>query len=91
MRSTRRYEVDTCTDDPEVLRKRLQDVADEGGRVISVAWQSRRHASLSDPTSYAAKSEYTIVSEHEAGLSTRVAPERANRWKVGVSAIGAAA
>jgi hypothetical protein len=90
MAATARYEVDTCADDPAVLRDRLQVIAGDGRRVISVAWQTRRHVALGDPGTYASRSEYTIVSERQAGHSDlRPAPAlKSEKWAVGVSVIG---
>lgn len=93
MAATRRYDVDTCGDDPELLSRCLRGIADDGGRVISVAWRTKRQADIDDPHTYAAKSGYTVVSEHEIGVSDRWPrhdPAISNRWHVGGSLIGAA-
>jgi hypothetical protein len=57
----RRYEVRTAHDDgPGYLQDRLKEVAENGGRVVSVMWIPERSAGGKK-----APSVYTIVSEHE--------------------------
>ena len=38
----RQYAVNVCHDEPNALRELLQEIAREGGRVISVNWQPAR-------------------------------------------------
>lgn len=91
MAGTRQYDVDTCADDTAQLSHCLQGIADQGGRVISVAWRTHRQVDIDDPRTFKATAGYTIVSEHEMGVSDRWPrhdPTKSNRWHVGGSLIG---
>lgn len=58
------YSVDSCHDDHTLLRDRLQQIAQTGGKVISVTWQPARMITLDDK-SHPAQSGFTIVSKRE--------------------------
>lgn len=55
-----RYAVDMAKDDPGLLRDRLGQIAEEGGRVISIIWQPARVSIELG----ALPAGYVIVSEH---------------------------
>ena len=59
------YAVLTVWDDPENLQERLNDIAKEGGRVISVMWTPARTAKLWLKEPGVWESGYTIVWERE--------------------------
>jgi hypothetical protein len=42
----KRYAVDTVRDEPVRLRGKLDHIAAEGGRVVTVVWQPARHVAL---------------------------------------------
>jgi hypothetical protein len=63
----KRYAVDMVRDDPVRLRDRLDAIADEGGKVISIIWQPTREVTVEHgQTSHTALSGYIVVSEHES-------------------------
>jgi hypothetical protein len=55
-----RYAVDTCDEDPAILRGELQAIADAGGRIITVMAPPARPDGADHPDGSAG---YTIVSE----------------------------
>jgi hypothetical protein len=58
----RQYAVNVCRDEPNALRD--QEIAKEGGRVISVNWQPARYVvGPGDPKDQ--NSGYVVVSETE--------------------------
>ena len=59
----RLYSVTLAGDDPMLLQTALSEIAEEGGRVISVTWQPSRTVSRADSTA-SVDSGFTIVSEH---------------------------
>jgi hypothetical protein len=63
MAGKRRYIVTTTEDDPAILQNRLGEIAEEGGRVISVTWQPSRTVNIGGDTA-SVFSGYTIVSEY---------------------------
>jgi hypothetical protein len=63
MAGKRRYTVTTTEDDPAILQNRLGEIAEEGGRVISVTWQPSRTVNIGGDTA-SVFSGYTIVSEY---------------------------
>ena len=69
-RRVQTYAVDPVFDDPIALQNRLQEIAKEGGRVISVTWQPEREALVYDQRVHI-PSGYTVVSEHEVPNTDR--------------------
>ena len=60
----RQYAVNVCRDEPDALRDLLQEIAKEGGRVVSVNWQpARSTVGAGDPTKQ--NSGYVVISETE--------------------------
>jgi hypothetical protein len=60
----RLYSVTLAGDDPMLLQTALSEIAEEGGRVISVTWQPSRTVIRADSTA-SVDSGFTIVSEQE--------------------------
>ena len=65
----RQYAVNVCHDEPNALRELLQEIAKEGGRVVSVNWQPARPAvgtgKPGDEKRASQNSGYVVVSETE--------------------------
>jgi hypothetical protein len=59
----RLYSVTLAGDDPMLLQTALGEIAEEGGRVISVTWQPSRTVTRAGSTA-SVDSGFTIVSEH---------------------------
>jgi hypothetical protein len=59
----RLYSVTLAGDDPMLLQTALSEIAEEGGRVISVTWQPSRTVTRAASTA-SVDSGFTIVSEH---------------------------
>jgi hypothetical protein len=59
-----RYSVDQVRDDTGLLRDRLQEIADGGGKVVSVIWQPTRQVLMGDNETNPL-SGYVVVSEYD--------------------------
>ena len=60
----RRYAVDGVRDDQGALLNRLTEIADGGGRVVSVTWQPQRDI-RTDRGGATVPSGFTVVSEYD--------------------------
>lgn len=45
-----RYAVETCPNNPTVLHMKLNEAADNGGRVLNVIWQQEHESTITRPT-----------------------------------------
>ena len=63
------HTVETCPDDLDTLRTRLDAIAHAGARVISVIWQARR-VDEDQSGAYDTSGSFVIVSE--AGAASRL-------------------
>lgn len=61
----KQYSAIVCQDHPESLEDCLQDLANEGGRIISVTWQPKREV-VHDGNKIEVPSGYTVISEHDS-------------------------
>ena len=60
-----RYAVDGVRDDQGALRDTLHEIAEEGGRVISITWQPQRDV-RTDAGGAQVLSGFTVVSERDS-------------------------
>ncbi|RWN01006.1 MAG: hypothetical protein EOR86_03890 [Mesorhizobium sp.] len=62
-----RYAVETCPNNPTVLHMKLNEAADNGGRVVNVIWQ-QEHESINHETDYDPRMKvdagYVIILEY---------------------------
>lgn len=68
-----RHTVDTCTDDLALLQERLDALALDGARIVSVVWQPRRVDENDQSAALDARGGFVIVAEHP---DTQVLSER---------------
>lgn len=60
----RRYAVDGVRDDHGALMNRLHEIAEGGGRVVSITWQPERYSKLPNGGTNLSAG-YTVVSEYD--------------------------
>ena len=74
------HTVETCPDDPAILRERLDELAAAGARILSVLWQPQRVDS-DQSAAYEARGSFVIVvrSEFPDPLRTRDESELPDR------------
>jgi hypothetical protein len=66
------YQVSMVPDEPVRLRDRLDELASENSKIISIIWQPTRQIRVDhDATPYEALSGYVIISEHEFSDASR--------------------
>lgn len=65
----RRYVVDECIDDTEALQKMLDEMSNEGWRIVSSMWLPRRPNRFDPQDSY--NSQYTVIWEREISNANR--------------------
>ena len=58
------HTVETCPDDPAVLRERLDELAATGARIVSVLWQPQR-VDTDQTAAYEARGSFVIVLQSE--------------------------
>jgi hypothetical protein len=58
--------VETCPDDPAVLKLRLDELTAEGAEIVSVVWQAGRTDSDQE-AAYAARGSFVIVARAGPG------------------------
>ncbi|MBB5221589.1 hypothetical protein HNP73_001510 [Amaricoccus macauensis] len=66
------HTVESCPDDNEVLRARLDELSREGARILSVLWQPVRSDPTDQTAALSASGNFLIISE----VGDRVAIER---------------
>jgi hypothetical protein len=68
------HAVETCPDDPDLLRERLDDLARGGARILSVIWQPQR-VEPDQQAAYEARGSFLIVvqTDNASGLRTEAA------------------
>ena len=61
-----RYAVDSVRDDQGALLNRLTQIADDGGRVVSITWQPERQVFIEiEDRQIGVNSGFTVVSEFD--------------------------
>lgn len=74
--SKKRYAVDLVRDDPDRLQDKLNQIAEQGGRVVNVLWLPARTVSITntdesvDVTKY--QSGFSVISEHDLQPTPKV-------------------
>lgn len=63
-RLKKHHAVDMVRDDPVLLRDKLDEIAEGGGRIINVIWQPARRVTLGDAETNP-PSGYIVISEYE--------------------------
>ncbi len=58
------HTVETCPDDPAVLRERLDELAASGARILSVLWQPQR-VDTDQSAAFEARGSFVIVMQTE--------------------------
>jgi hypothetical protein len=58
------HTVETCPDDPAVLRERLDELAATGARILSVLWQPQR-VDTDQSAAFEARGSFLIVMQSE--------------------------
>jgi hypothetical protein len=61
----KKYGVDECEDDIDKLRRCLDRIAEEGGRIVTVVWQPSRNVQDDPGTTMPVQSGYIVVYEHD--------------------------
>ncbi|MFT3974865.1 MAG: hypothetical protein QM699_15855 [Amaricoccus sp.] len=74
-----RHSIETCPDDHEALRVRLDELSAEGARILAVLWQPRRPDPADQAAAFNSLGSFVIVSEG-TGADGRV------EWSVGATA-----
>lgn len=59
------HAIETCPDDNETLRIRLDELSAQGARILAVLWQPRRPAVADQAGAFDSSGAYVIVSEME--------------------------
>ncbi|OBQ96266.1 hypothetical protein [Mesorhizobium sp. AA23] len=62
-----RYSIETCPDDAKVLHMKLNEAADNGGRVVNVMWQPEHEVTnreFPDDLKISVESGYIIILEY---------------------------
>jgi len=65
------HAIETCTDDHELLRERLDALTAQGARILAVLWQPRRADPTDQSAAFDSLGSFVIVSESgeaEAGV-----------------------
>lgn len=58
------HTVETCPDDPNVLRERLDELAAAGARILAVVWQPQR-VDTEQSAAFEARGSFVIVLQSE--------------------------
>jgi hypothetical protein len=61
----RRHTVETCPDDLATLQERLDALAEDGARIISVVWQPRRVEEVDQSAALDSRGSFVIVAERD--------------------------
>lgn len=64
-----RHAIETCPDDHEVLRTRLDELSREGANIITVLWQPGRSDPMDQSAALSASGNFLIIS----GVDDRIA------------------
>lgn len=61
------HAIESCPDDHEALRSRLDELTAAGARIISVAWQPRRPDPSDQLAAFDSRGTFVIISERQEG------------------------
>lgn len=68
------HAIETCPDDHEALRARLDELTNEGSRILAVLWQPRRPDPTDQAAAFNSLGSFVIISEAEADPVLRARP-----------------
>lgn len=60
------HAIETCADDPETLRVRLDELTSGGARILAIMWQPRRPDPSNQVAAFDSGGSFVIVSENAA-------------------------
>lgn len=69
------HAIETCSDDHELLRERLDALTAQGARILAVLWQPRRADPTDQSAAFDSLGSFVIVSE-SGGANTGMLDDR---------------
>lgn len=68
------HAIETCPDDHEALRIRLDELTEQGARILAVLWQPRRPDPRDQAAAFDSLGSFVIVSESEDAAGSVLRP-----------------